>query len=836
MGQRRIVTIPFPMKGLNRRWAYGQQQPQTSFDLLNVRPDESDELRTRGGTRPGLIRAYPTQVGADEVRLLSQVRAVPTQASRFWSTSFDEFVSGGLFQNEIWSLPANGLNEPLYYLGQQVIDGFLPDTLSSAVRDVLPTIDLTQAYQVLAQTVPIGDSPSPPGKFFLYVGLDDSAPDIVEDALILEWDWSEALLSSELKVYHLEAGLISGTIAQSLIVLPGVPHTIRFDIDPVGSTATAFVNGIQIVQLTGITFPLTGGGRVGFGLQSNNNINGNGFHIAAYDSFSISFQTGVSAQQNRNYLIAGANGGLKRENAAGDDLEAAAAASAADIVVTPPAPQQTIQAVDYLGKLYIADHDEPSSSGSDGAITTLTTFASASNATMGDDADKDNDVVVITGPSGSAVLGTYKISAASGATITLATAAAGNATSLDFRVERAPKIYDPIPDTLEIWYNIPSTGIANADVANQPPTGAIVIGTFMDRVVLGGGKNNPQVWFMSARGDPLGWDFSLTNEGAAVAGDDSNAGQIGAPITGMMPSVDDYLIFGSLGSLWLLRGDPTVGGRMDNLNRRIGTVGTEAWTYGPDSSIFFLSRDGLYAIAPGATSYPQSVSVELLPDVLKNINSETTHVILEYDVRHRGIHIHLTNIEQGNSLHYWFDLELPGFWPFQFGNTDHAPFTTLQYEADKATAAAVLLGGRDGYVRRYHRLAALDDGIDEEPIVSYAILGPIPLGSVPGGEGMIQRLEIILGRNSSVLTWKIYVANTAEDAIRKMNEGLHQKTGTTRVSPAGADVHSLLSVHHPRTRDYYAVIRIENTDNKRWSFEQMVAIIKDVGRHRSKTV
>lgn len=827
MGQRRIVTIPFPMKGENRRWAYGQQSPDSSFRLLNVRPDESDELRTRGGTRPGLIRAYPTQVGADEVRLLSQVRAVPTQGAGFWSTSFDEFQSGGLFQNPLWSLPIGGDNEPQYVGGQLVRDE-LDGLGSSAVRVVIPDLDLTQAYQIRSQTVPFSSPAAPPGEYFLYVGLDNAAPDITQDALYCRLNWAADEEISEAEVKNIIAGVVVDV--DNIIILglaQNSSHDLVFDIDPVGGTATFKINGTQVAQLTGVSFPLAGGGRLGFRLNSNIIDN----KIAAYSWLAVSFQSSSTAQANRNYLVSGSNGGLKRENAEGDDLEAAAAASAADIVVTPPAPQQTIQAVDYLGKLYIADHDEPSTQDIDGEIDAAgTAFTSPLNTTMGDDADKDNDLLVVTGTTNA---GTYLISAASGTTLTLITAMATKpATGMTFRVERAPKVYDPILDTLSIYYN----SAAGFSVANQPPTGAIVIGTFMDRIVLAGGKNNPQVWFMSARGDPLDWDFSLTNEGAAVAGDDSNAGQIGAPITAMTPSVDDYLIFASLGSLWLLRGDPTVGGRMDNLSRRIGIVGTEAWTYGPDSSIFFLSRDGLYTIAPGATSYPQSVSVEVLPDALKEINNATTHVTLEYDVLRRGIHIHLTNIDTGNSLHYWFDLELPGFWPFQFGDVNHAPFTTLQYEADKATAAAVLLGGRDGYLRRYNRFSGVDDGTDEEPIVSYAILGPIPLGSVPGGEGMIQRLEIILGRNSNVLTWKIYVANTAEDAIRKMNEGLHQKTGTTRVSPAGTDVHSLLSVHHPRVRDYYAVIRIENTDNLRWSFEQMVAIIKDVGRHRTKTV
>lgn len=830
MGERRIVTIPFPMRGLNRRWAYGQQSPETSFDLLNVRPDESGEMRTRGGTRPGLIRAYPEQVGEDEVRLLAQVRAVPTQGLKFWGTGFDEFWSGSLLQNAIWNLPIGGDFQPQYYIGTLVRDLLTEDVDlgSSAVRDAILDLDATKSYQLEALTAPLGDNPAPPGDFFLYVGLHNVNPDIGQDALFAHLAWSTSANVALACVQQLISGVLTSACA-SVILTQNNPHRLIFEVDPVGGTATLRIDGVQIAQMVGISFPLAGD-RIGFRLHSNQNQNNTGNHQAVFHDFGISYQTITTIQQNRNYLIAGADGSLKRENNEGDDLEAAASGSSANIVITPPAPQQTIQAVDYLGKLYIADHDEPSSSGLDGATDNSgTELTSGDNPTMGTDADKDNDVVVILNGT---IPGRFKISAVpTPATVTLATATQIDATNLIFRVERAPKIYDPVADTLEIYYNnkIP------VDVTNQPPSGTIVIGTYMDRVVLAGGKNNPQVWFMSERGDPLGWDYSQTNEGAAVAGDNSNAGQIGAPITAMIPSVDDYLIFASLGSLWILRGDPTVGGRMDNLSRRIGIVGTEAWAYGPDSSIFFLSRDGLYTIPPGATAYPQSVSVEVLPDLLKNINNQTTHVTLEYDVLLRGLHIHLTTIDTGNARHYWFDLEVPGFWPFLFGNVNHAPFTTLQYEADKSASVAVILGGRDGYLRRYNRFASVDDGIDEEAIVSYAVLGPIPLGSTPDREGMIQRLEVIMARDSNVVTWKMYVANTAEEAIRQMNDDEFKKTGTTRL-PSGPDANSLLSVHHPRVRDYYAVIRIESTINKRWMFEQMIAIIKDVGKHRTKTV
>jgi hypothetical protein len=828
------------MKGLNRRWAYGQQQPDTSIHMLNMRPDESAEDRTRGGTRPGIIRPYVTRVGADEVRLLSQVRAVPTNQNRFFFDDFNAFPDGGLFQNAIWTLPEGSNKEPQYIViggepaVQDNLDFPLTDQFKScAVLKLIAEADLSLSYEVAVTTVGRLDSSFPYGRLTIYAGLDDTTPSLISDYVALHVSW-QSPASLSLSVFQVAGGVVVLTDATSVItgISTVLPHAIKMEVNPSAQTITGFLDGVQYAQITGVTFPLaTGGGRIGFDLFTSEVL-----QRAAIDNFIFTYSVGTAsnAQANRNYMVAGANQGLMRETIEGDDIETAAAGSSANIVQVPPLPQQTIQAQDYLGKLYIADHDEPIATGDDG-VAAGNTLVSGSNLSMGNSVDADNDVVVIAGPITSKILGTYLVASGTGGVITLVETFAFAEAGLTFRVERAPKVYDPIADTLEIWYDplvsVGGTGV----VANQPPTGCIVIGTFLDRIALAGGKNNPSVWFLSGRGDALNWNFASTGEGGAVAGDNSNAGQIGAPITAMVPSIEDYLLLGSLGSLYILRGDPTVGGRLDNMSRRIGIVGTEAWCYGPNSSVFFLSRDGLYMIAPGATSYPQSLSEEVLPGPLKNVNNVNTHVMLEYDVLNRGIHIHLTNVNSGIALSYWYDLEIPGFWPFRYATANHQPFTTLQYEADKSTSAAMLMGGRDGYIRKYAKSASVDDNIDQTAISSNIVLGPIPLGSSPDAEGLLQRIEIILGRDSNPVNWRMYIGNTAEEAIHNWQFSNIYKSGVTRELTEGEN-RSLLSVHHPRVRDYYVVIRLSNDDANRWWFEQMVAIIKDVGRHRSKTV
>lgn len=58
-----MAEIPFPIHGLHEGLAAEKQPPTTSPHLKNVRPMDVEEERARGGQRPGLVKAYSTQVG-----------------------------------------------------------------------------------------------------------------------------------------------------------------------------------------------------------------------------------------------------------------------------------------------------------------------------------------------------------------------------------------------------------------------------------------------------------------------------------------------------------------------------------------------------------------------------------------------------------------------------------------------------------------------------------------------------------------------------------------------------------------------------------------------------
>ena len=59
----REVELKFPLGGYDANWAYGNQPEATTPSCLNVRGYSTDAERARGGSRPGLKRAYTQQLG-----------------------------------------------------------------------------------------------------------------------------------------------------------------------------------------------------------------------------------------------------------------------------------------------------------------------------------------------------------------------------------------------------------------------------------------------------------------------------------------------------------------------------------------------------------------------------------------------------------------------------------------------------------------------------------------------------------------------------------------------------------------------------------------------------
>jgi len=722
MARTRKLSVQFPLKGLDRRRAYRQSAPYSTPDAMNVRPFASIEGRERGGSRPGLDISHETQLGSNEIRMLECLNISQYDGFRYWSDVFN-----GTSMSSIWSQATWSSNMPSILSSFQSTVSY-DVSEASAVRDAVSGLDSSQKYSIGMYIAPYNGAHH--GTYTVYARMDNSSPDIEGEGI-----------KAELTMTGTD-GSFAGTLTS---VTGGVETPYAFtggtDGAPTAGWLTVTVNGDNITVTWRNNTLISSQAvtahtdlRVGFGM--NCTVAGG---ICICDAFRTQYYQDTDLPFIKDLLMAIAGGDLYREEFRGVMEVVTSALSFNDV---------ELHSVQRGQNLYVADYGLVAD-GDDGTIA-AGQFDSASYGdwtTTG--VNNDDYVVVVSNGDGTVVDGTYPVLTVTSGHLSLSgVAGTGNCT---FRVERAPKVYSPITNTIAL--------LEATD--GQVPSGNPLIARFRDRIVLAGADNAPHVWYMSRQADPTDWDYAEDDSQGAVAGTSSPAGVPGQPITALVASSDDYLIIGCTNSLWVMRGDPKYGGgELDNLSQTVGIVGANAWAIGPASECIFLSQDGIYIVPPGASGYPVSVSRELLPEELKNINNDYTNVMMEYDAKDKGIHIYLTPEDTNERVHWWMDWERKTFWPVQLQG-DHEPFAIARMLAQSAEDTGVVLGCRDGYIRRYSSLNITDGGNDIE---TYLVLGPIPLGD-DYNAGRMRQLIGAMAEDSGDVTWMICSGDTYEETL-----------------------------------------------------------------------
>jgi hypothetical protein len=403
---------------------------------------------------------------------------------------------------------------------------------------------------------------------------------------------------------------------------------------------------------------------------------------------------------------------------------------------------------------------------------------------------------VVKGASGGTITGAFKIATVSTTTLTLAaTPNPEGATTLEFRIVRTMKVYDPDDDTLRSVYHNWLMG--------SVPTNCAMITSWRSRLVAVE-ASDPQNFKMSRLGNPLDWDYTANDTQRAIAGSLVSTGQISEPITALIPFHHNCLVVGCTSSLWILTGDPGLGGGARRLDPEIGILDKRSWCIVAGGYLFFMSLDGLYVMPPGCGTPPTSVSREILPEELLDIDTTAKTVTMTYDLRFRGVHLFI--YDGSNTAHWFIDIRtrLEGdklsaaFWPVAY-HADHGP-STCHARRDTATSeSCVVFGGKDGYLRNLKTTLDQDDG--SNAISSHIVFGPFALGDSKGvTEGKLTSLCAALARGSGDVTWSVHVGQTAEDAV---NAAARESGTWTGYSDAGLQYKA-----HPRARGAYATVKI----------------------------
>lgn len=710
-------------------------------------------------------------------------------------------------------------------------------SLNNSFGNVLataPNINTNESYTISLEMPTLTMAGTSAGNGFLriYCRMDDSSP-VNTNSIYAELlkDSDVAIVTASIKLGSDDSVLATDTWSSL------GPRIMRFTInsdDPdnpgVGTTAelawgysTDFSQNIT-ANISGHTAP---GNGIGIELK--------GSELGAQwcDNFSVSY-TVDAATLPRDALVASSNGGLNYEQ---DDGTMAAVTFG-----TMPALRSdtALQGADRLGKLYIAEGGDVRIEGTAGTITNgvlddSTPVDNWSSYSI----DPDGDVVEITtvasgtGEFASASMdGVYEIDSihnTNGLTLKLIGGAtltsADDATTCSYRVLRGPKYFDASDQTINRWRAEQSV-VDTPDRYGIVPIGCSIVTVYKDRMVMAGDPNNDGVWYMSAQGNANDWDYGGGVDGSAggtfqsataSTAANSDSGGLPAPITALATRGDDYLLISAETELYILRGDPLLGGQLDRVSSTVGIIDKHAWCLTPGGELFFMGKNGLNVLGPSGISTPVPVSEDKIPDDLQNIDTSIYSVSMKYDVAERGIHIFLTPSTALVTIHYWFDTADGAFWPQRYF-PEHEP-AVIEY-APKTNR--IVLGCRDGYLRYFSPTTWDDSGSNFR---NYVLLGPIRMGSNDLNDGVLLELQTVLAEavtpddeTTGEADVSIHVGDTPEAASAAV------AFDTWTRDPG------LNYAIRPDVSGHDLFIKIAGTTSTRtWAMERVTAVLEDMG-------
>ncbi len=789
--------------------------------MLNVRPEATAEKRLRGGSRPGLVKSFAQQIGGGSlpVRMLTVMRSLNSEGR----VTFDEDFSATLVTDwDFGSWHTNGQIRTEAGQGLVVAKRYRGAILQNGSGEPAEKLSTNAPYTIECWFDPSAITSSQNavyqfGGFSLLARLDDATPSILSCVrALVRFGVTEFAVQAKLRmvvdnvVYEdadifpistgsLEPGVLSLTIDGELASASWIPDSgSGGSIARVSTDVSTASTGDRVAIDVDLTLPDTG--------------------TLYMDDFRLHYITtdgGVPPEA----VVASGNGELWRETTEGAMVQL----TGAGLNGLTLASDRPLQAVDRLGKLYIADTSDTRLTKTDNTGVIVNGVLDATGIdnwdTYGilteDDVVEITNVVGGTGVFASNVDGVFSVAAVnatSGLSLDVLNGsplgASDDCTTCDFRIVRGAKVYDSDADTLTHW----------KATAGLVPVGCPIIDIFRDRLVLGGIKELPGIWFMSKFGDPDNFDFSRpdTERTRAIASNTttSDAGGLSIPMSAIAAITEDYLVISAASEMYLLRGDPTLGGILANVSSQIGIGSRTAHCRTPDGSLIFLSRDGLYRFHP-ANPFPENISRDRLPSDLINIVQNTDRTVtLEYDVLFQGVHIYVTfnPVSAGAVQHYWFDWETQSFWVVRLGSRLQEPFA-VSYDAKKNR---VMLGGRDGYIRHYDSAATDDDGTT---IDSHVLYGPFSLGGNTG-EGSVSDLYMTLDDASGNVTAEVFVGDDPESAFKSTAKTSHTvSAGYSKRLPV-------------RARGSSAFVKISSSSGSQWTIDSLSLVTQRHGRHR----
>ena len=405
----------------------------------------------------------------------------------------------------------------------------------------------------------------------------------------------------------------------------------------------------------------------------------------------------------------------------------------------------------------------------------------------------------------------------------------GTPTAVSFTLNAAP-VANPH------WYDWTVYPTIGGVSFGTMPTKAYLGCLYRGRNVLAGSPNYPHQWYMSKTGDPWNWVYASTDPLTAAAGNNADAGETGDIIRALIPYKDDYLIFGCASTIWVLTGDPAMGGKVDEVDLTVGMFGANSWCFDGDGNLYFWGTAGIYKIPLGFRNVENLTEISL-PDLVsdEDVNPTTHRITMGYDRKRHGILICITKLSDGSNSNYWYDIKLGGFFPESYPD-ECGPYSLFYYAANDNDYADLLVGCKDGYIRKFESAAAGKDddtGGSTDPISSYAVWPIQHLTEDNDKEGRLTSLTIELAGGAAAgafsdtdgVSYEIHVGDDAETVIEDIRDGATAFTSGT-LSGTGRKARI-----RTRVRGAYLGIKFLNsTASETWAVNRIFGTIIPAGK------
>lgn len=366
----------------------------------------------------------------------------------------------------------------------------------------------------------------------------------------------------------------------------------------------------------------------------------------------------------------------------------------------------------------------------------------------------------------------------------------------------------------------------------NPPANMQLCCIWRGSLVLARQTGQEQYWIISRIGIYSDFNLSASPTDGARSVDGSSGqsyGNIGDEIVALIPLNDDILLFGCVNQIYAFVGDPRYNGVIDHFIRESGILGPDAWAFDTIGTLYWLGPAGLFRLAKGYT-IPQNLSREVIPDYFANISRATNTINLEWYEDLHQLHIYITpTVATGTpGIHMFWDERTGAFQPIQWGQDNHGPVSVLFYDGDTVQDRAVLLGGRDGYIRRYQGSAntvnaAWDD--DGTAIGSYVYLTPQrPIDDVT--EAKVESIDLYLGNDQVLPNGIGYDMYANLQAAPDIQDAINNPTVAIPLTGSPFQANG-----HIKTRDRMRggafTMKLGNSQiDKTWSLERIVLTIK----------